>query len=1011
MTLSFSPTPLPDPGASQSLLQLWDEPVWMLSNDLQTVVWANPIAHRLLRLNEPLARNARFDESNDQALSLGDAPPETPDWPWLRVFHPDDRQTLFEVIETQTNGTARVGPSECQVRMARVAVGSNLSDWEAVYDLYHVAILRLAAHQSSSSDSKENQSESGASSLALHARNITREHQIEARLDEATAVHQSLVISLPINFFRKDRSGKFVYANPQFCQTVGVSLEQLRTKTDYDLFPWDLADKYRRDDLRIVSTGLPWRDVEEHVDHTGESSFVEVLKAPVRDRSDNVVGIIGMFWDVTKRVQGETAMRKAKELAEAANQAKSDFLANMSHEIRTPMNAILGMTELLLDSRLDPTQRDYLNIVQKSAEALLTLLNDVLDLSKIEAGHLELSAISFDLRDRLGDAMKSLAVRAYDKGLKLAYEVDANVPKRLIGDIDRLRQVLLNLVGNAIKFTHQGEVLVHVGLANRTNEPPVEANHEVLLEFIVTDTGIGIPEDKLGSVFEKFVQADGSTTRIYGGTGLGLAITSSLVDLLGGGISVSSRLGHGSEFRFTAKLTVDPNHEIESAKVMLEPTKLGGLRVLILDDHEANRRIMLEQCRAWSFDAIAVETADEAWNQLVEALESQVAFDLLLTDLNLPLQDGLQLVTRLRGDERFAELPILMITSSLRPGQLEQARTLSIEGPLLKPVKQSDLLERISSMIDGQDRGSSKTRFVFSSGPESRALQASSFSQDSDLIDQRNEDSASTTETIASTPDGVGCLDVLLVEDNVVNQKLARTLLEKEGHRVFIANHGVEALDWLERRSFDVVLMDIQMPEMDGFTATRRIREREQSQGTRTPIIGLTAHAMSGDRQRCFDAGMDDYVTKPIRMPQLRRALLESQHSRTSPELTTTDEEVSQVAVDWQAALETVGSDTKLLGELIDLFELDSQKLLSELARAVSEEDGSEANRTAHSLKGALTHLGCRDAAQVAWEIEQRAGQDRLTGLEVRVAALETLVRESLERLQRLRSQARLEGE
>lgn len=998
MTPPFSQPPFPSAAAAQSLLQLWDEPVWMLGSDLESVVWANPTATRLLRLADQPSDAA--SQEREPEFPIGDEQ-ETPDWLWLRVFHEDDRQTVFEVVEAQATVPDGARLSECQVRIARVGVFSRHTEWDDVYDDYRLTVMKLPAEAQATESKSAAGSASPPARLAIIARNVSRELQVEARLDEATAVYQSLVISLPINFFRKDRSGKFVYANPQFCETVGVTLDQLRTKTDYDLFPWAFADKYRRDDLRILSSGQPWRDVEEHVDHTGESSFVEVLKAPVRDRSDNVVGIIGMFWDVTKRVQGEAAMRRAKELAEAANQAKSDFLANMSHEIRTPMNAILGMTELLLDSRLDPTQRDYLNIVQKSAEALLTLLNDVLDLSKIEAGHWELSATEFDLRDRLGDAMKSLAVRAYDKGLKLAYEVDPTIPKRLIGDWDRLRQVLLNLVGNAIKFTHQGEVLVNVGWDDQTSAPVSDDADEIGLQFIIRDTGIGIPADKLEAVFEKFVQADSSTTRTYGGTGLGLAITASLVRLMGGNIHLTSSVGQGSEFRFTARFQVD--RSADSLPRSMRPEKqVSGLRVLILDDHEANRRILLEQCRSWGMQPSAVATAAEAWDRL-DRSAAQEPFDLLLTDLNLPHEDGLQLVARLRQDSRFLSLPILMITSSLRPGQTEQARGLKIEGPLLKPVKPSDLLDRVSGLFDLPEPIVSRAPVVLSQGPEPLSP--------SPLPPQAfPAESLGDTEPVSIMSDlRDGTLEILLVEDNLVNQKLARALLEKEGHRVFIANHGGEALDWIERREFDVVLMDIQMPEMDGFTATRRIREREQTLGRRTPIIGVTAHAMSGDRQRCLDAGMDDYVTKPIRMPQLRSALEQSQESRAVAELREPAQDVSQVAVDWQAALETVGGDTKLLGELIDLFELDSQKLLNELVAAVREGDGSEANRTAHSLKGALTHLGCRDAAEVAWEIEQRAGQDRLTGLEVRVAALETLIRESLERLHRLRDEARLD--
>ncbi|MCA9105502.1 MAG: response regulator, partial [Planctomycetales bacterium] len=380
--------------------------------------------------------------------------------------------------------------------------------------------------------------------------------------------------------------------------------------------------------------------------------------------------------------------------------------------------------------------------------------------------------------------------------------------------------------------------------------------------------------------------------------------------------------------------------------------------------------------------------------QAMRALETAVdesPFELLLTDLNMPHEDGLQFVERLRADSRFSGLPILMITSSLRPGQTDIARRLGVFGPLLKPVKQSDLLESIHELLQ-----------VESTVDEAEGRRAAGRETTGSLAEPVSGATEQGSADPLSEP-----LEILLVEDNVVNQKLARTLLEKDGHQVSIANHGAEALDWIERRTFDLVLMDIQMPEMDGFTATRKVRERELALGTRTAIVGLTAHAMAGDRQRCLDAGMDDYVTKPIRLPELRRVLTRVHAGELStPQVHSEQRGGAEVPVDWEAAMETVGGDQRFLRELVDLFELDSQKLLNELVSSVREANESEANRTAHSLKGALTHLGCRAAAEVAWEIEQRAAQGKLTELESRVETLRQLVLESLERLHKLLGQS-----
>ncbi|MBL8891516.1 MAG: response regulator [Planctomycetaceae bacterium] len=695
----------------------------------------------------------------------------------------------------------------------------------------------------------------------------------------------------------------------------------------------------------------------------------------------------------TKSLQeANEEISRARDSANQASRAKSDFLANMSHEIRTPMNGIMGLTELVLNTELQAEQRRHLELIQSSADALMTVLNDILDFSKIEANKMTLDPHPFDIRDMLGDALKLFGLRAHHKQIELAFRISSDVPDRVVGDAGRIRQVLVNLVGNAIKFTHEGEVVVSVDAIACDSDA-------CRLKFHVRDTGIGIDKAGLARLFEPFNQADNSTTRKYGGTGLGLTICQRLVHLMGGTLVMESEPGVGTSVQF--ELICQRPLDAATAVALEEQVTLDNVRVLVVDDNSTNRLILKEMLASWHVESVVLESGYEAVPALERAFDEGKPFDLVLMDLQMPDIDGFETTQLIRGSEKAKQTRVMMLSSCDASAFTEQVKEMELSAYLTKPIKQSELLECMLSVLK---RGT----------PNSQRLRA------------RGNDAQGNSATKNLRP-----LKILVAEDNFVNQQLILRVLTKAGHEVNLANHGLEAVEYLARNTVDIVLMDCQMPNMDGYTATGEIRKagRTDRSGGRLPIVALTANAMRGDREKCLEAGMDDYASKPIQFAKLfevmanmvaepwaqeqakpgvevsqtfAQKVTEVERSQPGVESSSEPSESSDVTIACEAPLsqdvplnqvetnseavaveeypvldrnelrDRIDGDLELLAILFESFDGDVNQQFSELERQVEAGNWEVARRIAHTLKGTSANLGGTRAAKSAAELERQ---------------------------------------
>ncbi len=806
-------------------------------------------------------------------------------------------------------------------------------------------------------------------------RDITGRKRAEEALRESETKHRTLV-ERSLQGFAVVQDFRVVFANTAIAEITGYAVKELLSLGPQEvrslIHPQDRAMVWGRFQERLAGKPISPRYEFRLLRKDGTVRWLEMLVTLVDYRGEPAIQ--AAIIDVTERKRVEHMLRKAKEQAEDANRLKSEFLANMSHEIRTPMNAIIGMTDITLDTDLTGEQRDYLNTVKLSARALLELLNDILDLSKIEADKIEIENIDFDVRITVEGVIDTLAPKASAKGLELACMVHHQVPSLVRGDPGRLRQILVNLLGNAIKFTEKGEVVVGVDLQE-------EAQDRATLLFSVTDTGVGIPREKRERIFQSFTQADGSTTRKYGGTGLGLSICKRLVELMGGQIGVDSEPGKGSRFWFT--VTLDKQEELEEEAPL--PPDIRGMRVLVVDDNRTNRTILVKMLESFGCSPEAVERGSETIQVLKRAAQREKLFDLVLLDMLMPGMNGEAVLRAIKNDPEIKNVTVIILTSLGERGDAARLEALGCAGYLLKPVKQSQLFDLIITVLSRQKTPA-----------------------------QRQLGRIVTRHTLAEEKRRK--IRLLLAEDNPMNQKLAIALLKRAGYWVDAVENGKMVAEALKRKNYDLILMDVQMPEMDGLEATQAIRKTEGNE-RHTPIIAMTAHAMKGDRERCLRAGMDGYISKPIEPQELLDAIkkwtacADSQGVTVEQEKLQEDARLEGIPIDIESALTRFDGDKKFFEEMLEEFLNYMPRLLNILSQVTREGDAEGVEREAHSIKGAAGNLGARGIADLALklELQGRTGdlahaQEMLDNLRTEFKRFEEYIHQRLEKESSMKS-------